>query len=113
MSLKQLRNVDKRTKYAVYGWMRNKEKELRLSHTPAMISSICILYLSEDEIFGIIGKDTKLSNNKKCIIKRTTGADNSSYGMKGIDSMLDCICKYDLKISKTNRAWSIKNFAFS
>ena len=65
MSFKQLKNIGKRTKYTVYGWIRNKEKEL--PNIPCMVTSICILYFRKDEIFEIVAQGFKLSDNKKCI----------------------------------------------
>eukprot|EP01084_Bolivina_argentea_P282151 482922_1 len=67
--LNRLSKIDTRTKYAVFGWIRNNEKLLELSHIPLLISFICILYFRDDEIFAIIGTKVKLSNNKKCIEK--------------------------------------------
>ena len=70
MAFKQLNTIDKRTKYSVYGWMRNEEKALKLRHIPSMISSMCILYFRDDEIFGVTPNDqVKLSENKKIITK--------------------------------------------
>ena len=48
MALKQLKDIDNRTKYAVYGWIRRKEKSLRLLNVPSQITSICILYYREN-----------------------------------------------------------------
>ena len=65
MALKQLSKIDKRTKYSVYGWIREEEKALKLSKIPSMISAMFILYFREDEIFGVIRNDHfKLSDTK-------------------------------------------------
>ena len=69
MAFKQLNKVDKRTKYSVYGWIRNNEKSLKLSNVPSMITSICVLYFRDEEIFDVISKETELSGNKKMITK--------------------------------------------
>ena len=73
MSFKQLKNIDKRTKYTVYGWMRNEENQLKLSCIPSMVTSICILYFRKDEIFEIVQVEYERSDDKKCI-KRSSEA---------------------------------------
>ena len=50
-SLKQLSKIDKRTKYAVYGWVRAKERSLQLQNIANMIAAICILFFKKDEMF--------------------------------------------------------------
>ena len=51
-----LSKVDKRTKYSVYGWIREYEKALNLSTIAHIISSISILYFRDDGIFDIEDK---------------------------------------------------------
>ena len=77
-SFKKLSKIDKRTKYSVYGWIREMEQALDLSQVPMMISSICILYFHKDPIFdsNLIGTSTKLSADKKCITKGSTNWEN-------------------------------------
>ena len=85
--LKKLSKIDERTKYGVYGWMRQAEKELQLGYIPLMIQSICLLYFYEEQMFDIIGKDIKVSKNKKCITKiNECGWTNNSYGITEIES---------------------------
>ena len=70
---RKLSKIDRRTKYAVYGWIRKAEQELQLSHTPLMVSSICILYYVEDEIFEQTADTVKISKRGKCITKLKSG----------------------------------------
>ena len=110
MSLKLLNKIDMRTKYSVYGWIRNKRQLLKLQTIPSMIQAICILYYKDDEVFDIINdKIIKLSENKKIITrfymnpKETNHVDNNtSYGMLEIPSNSEAICKWDLKILMAN-----------
>ena len=83
MAFKQLSKIDKKTKLAVHGWIRNKEKTLRLRHIPSMINAICIVYFHDDEIFEIIGDDIKLSTNKK-LVKTECEGDNENSNCYGI-----------------------------
>eukprot|EP01084_Bolivina_argentea_P033899 62685_1 len=106
LCLNKLSKIDKRTKYAVCGWIRNKEKSFKLN-IPLLISSICILYFRDDEIFAIIGTKVKLSNNKKCIekIKKEMAWGNSSYGINEISSKDNIVCQWDLKINKCTNSY--------
>ena len=67
--LKRLSTIDDKTKYGVYGWIREAEKELKSSQIPLMISSICILYYHEYDTFEIVPDNTRISCNGKCITK--------------------------------------------
>ena len=98
-SLKQLSKIDKRTRFKVYGWIREAEKELSLNYIPTMISNICILYVRDDEIFHMIGDNVKLSNNKKCLTKiNANGWKNCNFGINEIPSKSDSICQWDVKV---------------
>lgn len=100
---KLLSKIDKRTKYSVYGWIREIERELKLQHIPMMISGITILYFRGDEIFQTVGKDEILSKNDKCVKKiqgdTGFGKDNYNYGLIKIASEHDITYKWDLKIN--------------
>ena len=92
MAFKQLSSIDTKTKLTVHGWVRNKEKSLRLRHVPSMIKAICILYFREDDIFEIAGDDLKISKDKKSVKAGTTSDDfsllkNNCYGIIEIPSM--------------------------
>ena len=105
MSLQKLKSIDKRTKYSVYVWIRNKEKTLGLRNIPSLISSICILYFRDEEIFNvpvISNKGIKLSKNKKTITKIDEHLDcnNNNYGIIGIESDSELIVQWDLKAIK-------------
>lgn len=99
--LKKLSNIDSKTKYSVYGWIRKAEEELKLGHIPLLISSICILYFHDDAIFDITAENIKLSKDKKCITKLLTkGWDNVCYGITKIQSNTNNIYRWDMKINK-------------
>ena len=99
MSLyKQISQIDKRTKSTVNGLVREMEKELKLNHIPNMINSMCILFFRDDEIFDIIGRDVKVSENKKIITKLQGHWQNNTYGIMEIPSMSNIIYTWTLKI---------------
>ena len=116
MSLKQLNQIDKPTKYSVYGWIRETETQFKLKHTPSMITAICILYFRDDEIFDINNrneKKIKLSSNRKSITKigdimtNNIGWNNNTYGTIQISSMNNMVYKWDIKIIKAISRCSI------
>ena len=109
---KVLSKIDKITKYSVYGWIREAEIELKIEHFPMILSSICILYYREDEIFdpNKIGDKVKLSNTKK-IITAIRGYGNetlSNYAITEISSMRNIVCRWDLKLNQKNSYTGIR-----
>lgn len=67
--LRKFPKFDTKTEYSVHGWIREAETQLQMVHTPIMIMSICTLFYDENDKFGSIGKNVKVSNNKKTIEK--------------------------------------------
>ena len=98
--LKKLSKIDNKTKYGVYGWIMKAEKELQLIHIPVMISSICILYYHEDEIFGNVSKETKISKDGKCITKMSKSWSNTNYGINEIESSADNTYRWDFSLKR-------------
>ena len=65
MSLKKaLSQTNEQTKYAVYGWIRNEERKLQLSHIPTIITSICVLYFREEDFFEFAGDNVANPNGR-------------------------------------------------
>ena len=65
-----------------------------------MVSSMCILFYRDDEVFDIIGANVRVSSNKKCITKlECCNWKNNTYGILEIPSMSDFIYNWDLKIN--------------
>ena len=111
MSFKSLKNIDKNTKYSVYGWIREKENELQLVNVPSLIISICILYFRELDQFEIVDNGFELSDNNRKLRNVSHDTDNhrffsiplrNNYGITKISSMSKVICKWDLKITKVH-----------
>ena len=103
-SLKLLSQTDNRTKYAVYGWIRQAEKELQIGNIPTKeIGSICILYYRADEIFDSVGSEVILSEDKRTITKTDPTQQDipvCNYGLIQIPTNGDSICRWDLRINK-------------
>ena len=97
---KKLSQIDKRTKYGVYGWIREAEAALELGHIPLMISSICILYFYEDEMFDEIADAVKMSKDRKCVTKLPESSwQNTNYGIVQIASNSVAIYRWKMKQS--------------
>ena len=104
MSVEFLTKIDKRTKYSVYGWIRNQEQSLRLTNVPSIVGAICILFYRDDEIFDTVSDNgIKLSNNKKAIVKSGDIMQNNSYGTIVIKSAYDLVYRWDLRIHSGSR----------
>ena len=103
---KKLSKVDKKQKYCVYGWIREMEQALDINHVPLMISSICILYFHEEEMFDGVGDHVTLSKDKKCITNNAT-KQTKNYGIIEISSNEECIYQWDLKLNlKACSGWN-------
>ena len=105
--LKRLSKIDEKTKYGVYGWIREAEESLQLGHVPLMISSICILYFHE--IFDAIGKYMKLSQGNKCITNasKAGGWNNTNYGIIEIASNTNATYEWELRVKEKGSKNSI------
>ena len=100
MSLKELSKVNKRTRFKVYGWIREAERELSLNYIPTMISNIIILYTRDYDHFHVISDQCQASNNSKCLTKMTKVLPSCSYGYIVISSQSDTVCEWKIKICK-------------
>ena len=91
MSQKLLAKTDKRTKYSVYGWIREMEKRLRIKPIPIMLSAIAILYYRVEKIFDVarISSHVRMSADAKCITKYCNRTTYNNYGMLKIASISD------------------------
>ena len=50
-SLRELTKVNNKHKSILFGYVREKEKELSLANVPAMIFHFCLLHYSHSEYF--------------------------------------------------------------
>ena len=99
-SLKLLSKVDGKTKDTVYGWIREAEKESQIGHIPMMLSSICILYYRDDEIFDASTHCNRSNDNKIATMKReSAGLFTCIYGVTKIESNSDNVYRWDLRIN--------------
>ena len=102
ININNAKSIGNRTRFTVYGWVRNQEKTLTSGHVPSIILASIILYYRNDEIFVIIGNDAKLSKNRKIVTKTVNGWSfyNNHFGMNQIDSTTDIVYTWKLLIRK-------------
>ena len=112
--MKEVSAVDRRTKYCVYGWMREMEKELDLGYIPPIISSICILYYRGEEIFKTTSDKIEISKEGKCIKSTAAGwIDHCGYGITKISSMSGNFYQWDIRIHEQSRNMFAIRFGIS
>ena len=107
-SLKKLSMIDPETKYVVYGWIREAEKELQLNYIPLRIRSLCLLYLHEDDVFEMIKNyDWKnVSENRKILKGKNlmlSSLNRYVYGETLISSSSENRCKWVLRINELQK----------
>lgn len=105
-----LNKVNKRTKLMTSGWIRKQEKMLKLHNVPTAVTSMCILYTREDEIFDKISDNgIKINTNKKKVIKDKMDDDdyNNNYGIIEIESNSNDIIQWNLKVNMNQRPYEI------
>lgn len=109
---KLLENIDERDKLAVHGWMRNVKQNVKLAQNiPSLVSSICILYFQDDEIFDKKGIKVNISTDNKEILG-PSGMFAVAYSVKGINkisSLRPGKYEWDIKITDVEkpRKWPI------
>ena len=98
-SLKNLKEIEQQIKDIVYGYIRQKNKELSLGIIPSLIKSICLLYFYESEYFLIAANGIEISEDKRTIVKRSNvGWTTTVYGNQWVESMTNNIIKWKFKI---------------
>ena len=103
-TLKKLKQIDNRFKYAVFGYVRSMEPQLSHYNVPVLISYICLSYYYHNEYFAKKGDNVELSNNNMTVNKLNVGWNNTTYGNIWIESDIDQIAKWTFKLS-SNGAW--------
>eukprot|EP01084_Bolivina_argentea_P045645 84023_1 len=101
---KRLKHIDMRSKYTVFGHIREMENKLSLfSNIPVLISYISLSYYNHGEYFHKSGlnKDMIVSEDKMTVTN-STGCDDSNYkhttyGYTWIESTCDKIAKWTFK----------------
>ena len=104
VDLRRLNNIPNKTKWTVYGYIREHHALLKLEeynifkNIPDLIPSLCILYFDFCDFFAIIPNGVIYKSDDKKSISSIFGGVRRCYGSAIISSDSNCICKWDLKI---------------
>ena len=103
LKLKQLKQINNKTRNSVFGYVRRIEKNNKLSSAiPDMISYLCLQYYSHGEYFKKSDKNIKITNERMTIerkVRYAGFADSSAFGKMLIDSNMNQIVQWTLKIN--------------
>ena len=102
----ELSKIDERTKYTVYGWLRELENELKIETIPDIITTITILYYRKchDLFHGFDANRIKVSKDGACIAALTKGAyDLNNYGKIAVLSTDTIKCRWDVRVQFESR----------
>lgn len=102
-SLKELKAIDEPTQFAVFGYIRQQEKELSLyiNITPEIIY-LCLAYYYLGEHFDKTAACYELSEDKMTVISHNESYSwsKTAYGKLWIDSKIEQIVTWKFKINK-------------
>ena len=110
---------DDRDEYAVFGYIREKVKELSLNTNkiPVSIKHLSLTYYRQGEYFKTCTKNIELSDNKMTATKSFGQMiwNNCIICNKSIDAMTPCIAKWTFKINHVarNEPAFVTHFIFS
>ena len=117
--LQAIKHIDNQYKYTVFGYLREKKKQLSLNINtiPNSISYLSLLYYYQGEYFARCSKNISISDNKMTASRYHGGTiwNNATICSKSIDSMTDCIAKWTFKINYIcpNEPSFVTHFIFS
>ena len=112
-SLKRLSKINEQTKYAVFGWVREAERELSLAQIPTMLVSVCLLYYDHGEHFENVGRRLALSKSGRCVegveggVYRPYGDFSSAYGSTQISSESGKIYQWDFEYESASGGYPV------
>ena len=106
-TLKKLKQIDNRFKYAVFGYVRSMESQLSHYNVPVLISYVVLSYYFHGEYFAKYGDKVQLSNDRMTVTKIIDKSmwnkyNNTTYGNIWIESNVNQIAKWKLKLSSNN-----------
>ena len=64
LTLKELKSIAKPPRYTAFGYIRDMEKQLKLSNVPIMINYLCLGYYFHGEYFEKCGDDLMITSKQ-------------------------------------------------
>ena len=99
-TLKQLKSINNRYKFAVIGYLREKEKEIAIINIPSMISYLCLQFYFHGEYFSIHTGNIHVSSDKmSATLKTKVSPYPWVYGKIWIESLSNSIATWTFKIN--------------
>eukprot|EP01084_Bolivina_argentea_P188006 323728_1 len=113
--LSNVKQADKRSKYTVFGYIREMESNFNLENIPMLISYLCLSYHYDPEYISKARDDAfEISKNRLIITSKKTICfrDHTIYCNQWIHSMSNVIAKWTFKINYVPNASSIDGIYF-
>eukprot|EP01084_Bolivina_argentea_P188005 323726_1 len=101
-TLSNVQKADKRSKYIVFGYIREIESKLNLENIPMLISYLCFSYHYDPEYISKARDDLfEISNDKRTVTakKEEFSMKHTIYCNQWIHSMSNAIVKWTFKIN--------------
>ena len=104
VAYKILKSVNGHTKYLIYCYIHEIEKQYKLSaNIPASIFDICILFFFIQEYFEKCGKNSIISGNYTLTKISTDSWENAAFGKKWFESNTNDTIKWTIKVIATGK----------
>ena len=101
-SLKRLKQINNKDKFAVFGYIRETENESSLLTIPMMIYYLCLAYYFQEDYFDESRSNMAISADK--LTATHNGEWAYAYCKQWIDSHVEQITKWIIKINHLNKA---------
>eukprot|EP01084_Bolivina_argentea_P115048 204684_1 len=97
--MNKLKDINTKTQFLVFGYIRNIEDTLLSTNVPPLISYVCLAFYFLGEYFEKIGGCTKLNDENRTVISDSIGG-STCYGAVNIKSMVEITHIWTFKINK-------------
>ena len=103
--MKYLKSIHNKTQFTVAGYIRQIQTALSLDNLPPLIMYLCLSYFYLGEYLEKAGDDLTISEDQMTVTKckNSKSWENNAYGKLWIDSDVDQIAKWKLRIDEINK----------
>ena len=113
LSLKRMKRINTKTKFAVFGFLRESEQKLSLLIIPTMIYYLCLAYYYQGEYFERCTNGMEISTDKLTVTHEYNRAFGRIYDVRTIchqwvDSIKEQVVKWKLKINQKGKLMLIQ-----
>ena len=104
LNFKRLKQINDNEKFAVFGYIRETENKLSLLNIPIMIYYLCLAYYFQQDYFEKRSKNMAISADKLTVTDNGEATAAYSCCKQWIDSHVDQITKWIIKINHLGKA---------